>query len=240
MSRFRSEEGAILVETAITLPLILLLTIGGISVLWWLHNRAMMHLVVSETARDRAGDGTWVGYINDARVAMNGPQESFGVPNLRTVSFHLPTAPPFVVAAACSSQAGVVPRLPGLSPAPPEATAPPLDEEELPPWFGPVFGLSRELRNLAQEALDKVNAVEQEAEGWADEGISTAEQLLWYRRATENLLQGEAHQRRQTVDFLVGALAEEIMQVPCQQDANGGVVLTAKAVIRGEPVYAQR
>ncbi len=241
MNWLRSQRGSIMVETAITLPLVLLLTVGGTSVLWWLHNKAMMHLVVSETARERAGDGKWLGYVKDGVLAMMGPAETFGLPDLHAYSFHLTTDPPLVMVVACSSPAGIVPK-PVTFSAPQSSKAParPPDDEGLLFGLGPVLGVSRELRNYAQEALDRVNEVEREVDAWATPGVATAEQVLWYQRATANLLMGEEFHRRQTVDYLVGGLLEMAAQEPCRTDANGGVILTAKAVIQGEPVYAQR
>jgi len=233
LRRLRQERGSTAVETAITLPLVLLLTLGGISVLWWLYNKVWLHVIVSETARERAADATWTGYYKDIRDSVQPPDQDFGLPDVRLLSFHLPADPPFIMAGACAAAAGYVPSLPLAGADIPPAEPPRPDQGG---WLQPV----RDVRWELEQLLGDVREFEEGLEEWTDAGVEAAERLIWYRRAAENLLDERAFQRRQAVDYLAGALIEEAMVLPCQNDEPGGAILPAKAVIQGERTFPQR
>lgn len=233
LSRLRRERGSVAVETAITLPLVLLLTLGGISVLWWLYNKLWLHVIVSETARERAADATWTGYYKDIRDSLQPPRQSFGLPDVRLLSFHLPTDPPFIAAGACTAAAGHVPTLPMTGGDRTSAVLPRPDQ-------GGWLQLVREVRWELERLLAGAREFEEELDEFAEAGVATAEQLIWYRRAVENLMDESAFRRRQAIDYLAGALIEEAMVLPCQNDEPGGAILPAKAVIQGERTFPQR
>jgi hypothetical protein len=222
----RAERGAIAVETALTLPLILLLTLGGLSVLWWLHNKVWMQMVVYEVARERAGDATWTGYFKDVRDTVWGPSQAYGLPELSFLSFHLGTDPPLVLTAACRSLEGAVPLPPTW-----DASAVRLPSDVR----GDGWDDIRTAREYIEQGLREVEAGLATVDGWADRAISTTERLIWYRRVAGNLAGKRAHQKRQGLVYIVGAVVEWGGQRYC-----GDTALTAKAVIQGEKTFAQR
>ncbi|MBP2019183.1 hypothetical protein J2Z79_002600 [Symbiobacterium terraclitae] len=233
MKRLQSEQrGGIAVEAALTLPLILLLTLGGASVLLWLHHKTWLQVLVAETARERAADATWTGYYKDVRDTLSGPDSGLVLVEARLVSFHLPTDPPFVMAGACAAPAGYVPSLPvradGGESGPPRPAGG--------GWLQPVW----ELRWQLTRWLQRAERVADRLEEYADEGVVLGEQLVWYRRVADNLLRGTPFQRRQAVDYLAGGALEEAMRIPCRGDGPGDAVLAAKAVIQGERAFGQR
>jgi len=221
-----------MVETALTLPLILLLTLGGLSVLLWLHHKTWLQVHVAETARERAADATWTGYYKDVRDSLKRPDSRLLLADARLLSFHLPTDPPFVMVGACTAPAGRVPVLPvfagSVDPDPPRPDGA--------AWLQPV----RALRWQVTRWLERAGQVADRAEEYADAGVTLGEQLVWYRRVADNLLGGNPVQRRQAVDYLAGGVLEEAMRLPCQGDGPGDTVLTAKAVIQGERTFGQR
>lgn len=227
----KGERGSIAVEAAVTLPLVVLLTLGGLSVLWWLHNKAMMHLVVYEAARERAGDANWTGFYKDARDTIQGPKETYQLPNFRFASFHLPLDPPMVMAAGCNVPEGRVPMPPAMSgvrTSSPDRTK------------GGLLAPVRDAREVLEDLVDDVQGVEDALDGIADEAVTTAERLVWYRRVLDNLRSQRANRQRQAIDYIVGGVLELAVQYPCSSQANGGVILAAKAVIQGERAYPQR
>jgi len=229
------ERGSITAETAITLPLVLLLTLGGISVLLWLHHKTWMQVLVSETVRERAAEATWTGYYKDIRDSLSTPDPGLVLADAHLLSFHLPTDPPFVAAGACTAPAGYLPR---LSPAGFDGT--PSGAEPSPPgeggWLGPV----RALRHQVSLWLGRPDRAADQGEYVLDEAVTLGEQAVWYRRVADNLALGDPYLMRQAVDYLAGAAVEELMVLRCRQDGSGGAILTAKAVIRGERTFGQR
>lgn len=219
----RGQRGSIAVETAITLPILLLLTIGGLSVVWWLVNKALMQLMVAEIARERAADGVVVGLYNDVTLLLSQqPKQAYGLPQPAVVSLKVPlTDPPFVLAAACTAPGGVVPLPPGFrAPAPgPDGSDP-----------------AREVR----EAVQGVGSGLERISGGLDQVIAWEERLIFYRRVLESLRKGSAYQKRQAYDYLLGGGVELAMPYACKERAGGGTIITAKAVIQGEKTYAQR
>ena len=233
MKRILAEtKGSVLVEAAVTLPLVLLLTVGGISVLLWLHHKTWLQVLVSETARERAADATWTGYYKDIRDSLNRPDAGLLLTDARMLSFHLPTDPPLVMVGACATPAGYVPALPAL--------ADTVDRDPLRPegegWLQPV----RELRWQLTRLLQQAGRVAERMEEYADEGVTLGEQLVWYRRVADNLIRGGSFQRRQAVDYIAGGVLEEAMRIPCLGDSPGSTVLRAKAVVQGERTFGQR
>lgn len=228
----RGERGAIAVEAALTLPIMLLLTVGGLSVLWWLYNKAMMQLAVAEVARERAGDGMLVGYYKDIRDTFYGPPKDYVVPDMRFASFHLPVDPPLVMAAACNAPGGVVPR-PGAPNAPAEPQRSARRNEG---WLGPV----QDVREFLEGQVGKVEKAADVTEPWADQAVKTGEQLVFYRKMLESLRGQEPHQQRQVIDYLTGGVLELGMGYLCSREAEGGAVVVAKAVIQGERTFPQR
>lgn len=227
-SRWRGQRGSIAVETALTLPVVILLTLGGLSVLWWLHNQTWLHLFVSEMARERAADAAVTGYYKDVAAMVNGLPPAWGLPQGRVFSLHLPTDPPMVLAAVCSAPSGVVPQVNGLTG---QGKSPGADRGI------PVI---RDAREVLEDVVDTAHDWESEAEDALDEALTISEQLRWYKRAVANLTGQREYLRRQSLDYLVGGLVEAGMRYPCTANAQGGPVLTAKAVIQGERTYAQK
>lgn len=230
--RLWERKGAIAVETALTLPIILLLTLGGLSVLWWLHNKLWMQVLVSEVARERAADAMYSGYYKDIRDSVLGPGEQFELPDVRFLSFHIPTDPPLVMAAACNAPQGVVPQPPRLETSHLKPAPRPKEGD----WIQPA----RDVREFLEEGLGAVESGMTTVDAWADQAVTTTERLIWYRRVAGNLAGKRAHQQRQALYYLLGGVLELGGQQYCARDANGGVVVTAKAVIQGEKTYAQR
>lgn len=227
--RLRGDRGSVAVETALTLPLVLLLTLGGLTVLWWLLNKSLMQLYIHDLARERAADVTVTGYYKDAAAMLRGVPVEWGIPRARLLSLHLPADPPMVITAVCSSPGGSVPLLPpASSPAPPRT--------------GSTVGLPviQEAREVLRGAVDAVHRWEGKVEDALDQAVTVSEQLLWYRRAFGNLAGQREFLRRQALDYFVGGLVEAGMQLPCAAGGQGGKVLTAKAVIRGERTFAQK
>lgn len=227
--RLKGQRGSVAVETALTLPLVLLLTLGGLTVLWWLLNKSLMQLYTTELARERAADVTVTGYYNDIAAMLHGVPPEWGMPRARLLSFHLPTDPPMILTAVCNAPGGTVPLLSPVAGAAPAAGGSPAGL--------PVI---REAREVLQGGVDTVHRWEGTVEGALDEAITLSEQLLWYRRAMSNLFGQREFLRRQALDYVVGSLLEVGMQYPCASSAGGGTVLTAKAVIRGERTFAQK
>jgi TadE-like protein. len=238
MRRLRAEEcGGITVETALTLPLVLLLTVGGVLVLLWLHHKTWLQVLVAETARERAADATWTGYYKDIRDSVRAPDSSLVLADARLVSFHLPTTPPAVVVGGCATPAGRVPDLAwatGASsvdaPGGDGADADSLGDD----WLQPVRALRAELARLLRRAETWVDGLEEVA----DAGVTLGEQAVWYRRVGDNLLSGEPARQRLAAEYLAGGVMAEVARLRCQ--GEGGAVLTAKVVIRGEQTYGQR
>ncbi|MFB5084260.1 TadE/TadG family type IV pilus assembly protein [Symbiobacterium thermophilum] len=227
-------RGSIAVETAITLPLVLLLTVGGISVLLWLHHKTWMQALVAGTARERAADAAWTGYYKDIRDSLRASGSGLVLADVRLFSFHLPVDPPFVVAGACAAPAGRVPRI-GTDGAPGAGSGvtAPTDGGG---WLSPV----QALRGQISRWLERLEGLAAEAEDHADAAVMLAEQAVWYRRVADNLAGGDPFRVRQAVDYLAGAAVEEVAALPCRTDGSGEVVLTAKAVIQGERTFGQR
>ncbi len=226
-------QGSITVETAVTLPLVLLLTLGGISVLLWLHHKAWLQVLVSETARERAADAAWTGYYKDIRDSLSRPDPGLVLADVRLLSFLLPTDPPFVLAGACASSTGYVPTLAIAGAGAAEPGEPPPEGGG---WLQPVRGLRWRLSRW----LEQLDRLADEAEDHLETAVTLGEQAVWYRRVAEGLTGGDPHQARQAVDYVAGAAVEEVMHLPCRQDGSGNTVLTAKAVIQGERTFGQR
>ncbi len=232
MKRILAEtKGSVLVEAAVTLPLVLLLTVGGISVLLWLHHKTWLQVLVSETARERAADATWTGYYKDIRDSLTRPDPGLILAEARLFSFHLPADPPLVVAGACAAPAGVVPR--------PPVHAPP-DADPAPPekggWLGPVRALRRHL----SQWLNGLERQAGQAEAHLDAAVALGEQAVWYRRVADNLAGGDPYLARQAAYALAGAAVEELLPLPCRQEGAGEAVLAARAVMQGERTFGQR
>lgn len=230
--RLAGVRGSIAVETAITLPLVLLLTVGGISVLLWLHHKTWMQALVAETARERAADAAWTGYYKDIRDSVRPADAGPALVDARLFSFHLPADPPLVVAGACASPAGQVLRI-GTDGASGTGSPGPEDQGG---WLSPV----RALRGQISRWLERLEGLAAEAEDRADAAVALAEQAVWYRRLADNLAAGDPFRARQAMDYLAGAAVEELVALPCLTDGSGGVVLTAKVVIQGERTFGQR
>lgn len=226
----RGQRGSIAVETALTLPIMLLLTIGGLSVLWWLHNKAVLQLAVTEVARERAADAMLTGYYKDIRDTIKGPPQAYGLRNMQFVSFHLPVDPPFVMAAACTTPGGLVPDPPGYH-ASAEKQAP---RQPNGGWLGPV----QDVREFLEDHVEIVENGANITEGWADQAVAIGERLVFYRKALEGLGGDDAHQQRQAIDYVVGGVLELGMTYSCSR--AGQTAVAAKAVIQGERTYPQR
>lgn len=230
--RRAGERGSIAVETAVTLPLVLLLTVGGISVLLWLHHKTWLQVLASETARERAADAAWTGYYKDLRDSLTAPDSGLVLAESRLFSFHVPADPPLVVAAACAAPAGHVPELIPAGPTAADRLPPPAEGGRL----QPVRALRAQLSNWMEQLEELVEQAEQQLA----EAEELAEQALWYRRVADHLASGDPFRTRQASDYLAGLAVAELAALPCRQGEPGGIVLTAKAVIRGEQTFGQR
>jgi hypothetical protein len=231
-----------MVEAALTLPMMVLLTLGGLTVLWWQHNKTMLNVAVHDEARRVAKDGMVAGnleslfhagmdYVDGRRGDANRASREYGLPAAHLYSLQVPKWPlsgpervPMtgtVVAVACARPAGTVPKIPVASVSGP-AYEPPV--RGLPDWIRRQLQPIKRVGNAIEEVLS-------EASDWAD-------QLIWMHRLGRQVIGSDPYARDQAGYYVVDQGLEFGMQYVCKSGRE--MVLTAGAVIRREETVPQR